>query len=572
MADETLAFSVKIDGVDRAINSFKDLKQAKKDATEAFLRGDKDAAKALADLKDKTEDLTDATQTLKGSGVEKINASFSQLSEGFKNFDTEKIKIGFKGIGAAMSAIPLILLIEGVKALIENFDTVVKFAKELTGAFSAAEKNVRALTKSSEENLVVNKNLIASYDSQIALLTAQGASEKDIIEIKKKKIQVQIAEAEDIVRLNSAKAAEILLNDSVSDSIQRVTISYMRKIGQDEAADKLEAAIAFSKKERIKEELKAIQDAQIGIQASKTALLVLDIEYNKKIEEENNKRYLATQKRLDDELAAKNDAFTKELDAKIKSDEMIAAYEAEQKALKASQKEEEDAAFLEQARLQSEEVQAIAYNESDLKKQLREQELESFKENYQAQLNTAQSLTTSLSSLSDSYFYFKRKNLEKGSAEDLKQAKKQFDINKGLAIASATISGIQGVVNALSAQSIIPEPYGTVLKVVTAAAVGAAAVANIAKIASSKFDAGGGGGAGGGASAAAPMPIPAPPTINTPTANTNAGSTFDETGKRIGGESERTMNPTIIVKANIGVDEVSNKQNRVDTLEKQSTF
>lgn len=81
MADNTLAFSIKIDGVDREIKSLSDLKKAKQDATAAFLKGDKDAAKALADLKDKTEDLSDATQTLKGSGVEKINASFNQLGE-----------------------------------------------------------------------------------------------------------------------------------------------------------------------------------------------------------------------------------------------------------------------------------------------------------------------------------------------------------------------------------------------------------------------------------------------------------------------------------------------------------
>ena len=122
--NQTVAFSIKIDGVEREINSLKDLKQAKKDATDAFLRGDKDAAKAIADLKDKTEDLTDATQTLKGSGVEKLNGSFAQLSDGFKNFDTEKIKTGFKGIGSAMAAIPILLIVEGFKYLIENFDSL----------------------------------------------------------------------------------------------------------------------------------------------------------------------------------------------------------------------------------------------------------------------------------------------------------------------------------------------------------------------------------------------------------------------------------------------------------------
>jgi len=150
MADNTLAFSIKIDGVDREIKSLSDLKKAKQDATAAFLKGDKDAAKALADLKDKTEDLSDATQTLKGSGVEKINASFNQLGEGFRNFDTDKIKLGFKGIGAAMSAIPIFLLIEGLKYLVDNFDAVSAAVKNFFNIASDAEKRVKSLEKAME--------------------------------------------------------------------------------------------------------------------------------------------------------------------------------------------------------------------------------------------------------------------------------------------------------------------------------------------------------------------------------------------------------------------------------------
>ena len=180
----------------------------------------------------------------------------------------------------------------------------------------------------------------------------------------------------------------------------------------------------------------------------------------------------------------------------------------------------------------------------------------------------AQSALTSLQSLSDAFFEFKRSGLQKGSAEELAAAKKQFNINKGIAIASATISGIQGVINALTAQSVIPEPFGTILKAATAVGVGAAAAVNIAKISKSKFDAGGGGGGGDVASTGMPsIPIPSPPTLNTPGANTNSGTTFDSTGK-----NTSATTPTINVNATIGVDEINSKQNRVSVLEKQSTF
>jgi len=188
-------------------------------------------------------------------------------------------------------------------------------------------------------------------------------------------------------------------------------------------------------------------------------------------------------------------------------------------------------------------------------------------------LNFAQMSTQSHQALSDAFFAVKNRNLQKGSAAERKSAEQQFKINKALAIQSAVISGIQGVINALSAQSVVPEPFGTVLKVATAVGVGIAAAANIAKIASTKFDAGGGGGGGGGgATLPSAPPIPSPPSISTQQNNTNQSTSFDETGKRIGGDNEKQMQPTIQVKATVGVDEVSSKTNRVETLEKQSTF
>ena len=124
--------------------------------------------------------------------------------------------------------------------------------------------------------------------------------------------------------------------------------------------------------------------------------------------------------------------------------------------------------------------------------------------------------------------------------------------------------------NALSAQSALPEPIATVLRVATAVGVGIAAVANIAKIASTKFNPGGGGAGGGGATTPTAPPIPSPPTISTPENNTNKTTSFDETGKNL--NAPTTVTPTIKVTATVGVDEISAKKDRVDVLENQSTF
>ena len=171
--------------------------------------------------------------------------------------------------------------------------------------------------------------------------------------------------------------------------------------------------------------------------------------------------------------------------------------------------------------------------------------------------------------LSDLFFAFKRRNMQKGSAEELAAAKKQFKINKALAITTATIQGVQGVLAAFSSGAAVPV-VGAVLGPAYAVLAGVVAAANIAKIASAKFDEGGGGGGGGAVTsggATPSVPIPSPPTLNTPGANTNSGTTFDSTGK-----NTSATTPTINVNATIGVDEINSKQNRVSVLEKQSTF
>lgn len=122
-----------------------------------------------------------------------------------------------------------------------------------------------------------------------------------------------------------------------------------------------------------------------------------------------------------------------------------------------------------------------------------------------ATLNSVSAGLNAISSLSDAIFTAKLAKAEKGSAQELAIQKKQFEQNKKMQIAIATINGIQGVINALTAQSVIPEPIGSILKAANAVAVGITTAANIAKIKSTTF--------GGGASATISTPSVTAPSI-----------------------------------------------------------
>ena len=563
--DKKIAFSVEIDGVERSVNSIKDLKQALKDAKDEQLRmansfgeGSKEFKKAtqnISNLKDKVEDLADSTKSLKGSGIERASEGFSQLGEGLRNLDFDKVKVGLVAMKSALAAVGIGLIVQAVVYLVENFESLSKGSDVLAKALRFVGDIITSITDAAyaltdalgltNHALDVQGETIVKNAEKTKEALGEQTSEYDRL------IAVAKANGESTVELELAKQKAI---QATNAEILKQMLAYVQAGGVlDEEQNKL-----------LKATLANVKDTHTAIQVIEAT--------DKKDQIEKSKKH------SEDLLKIKEDQYKRELelkalrDGQLKGDEefatLLANIEREKLAKQTAYDEEQNS--LTQSNIYYDSLRKQNQEASDEASRIKEKE-----ENEQAQQDKANAtlaiVATSLEStrqLTDLYFAFKSKTLEKGSAEELKAAKKQFQINKSLAIASATISGIQGVVNALSAQSVIPEPFGTILKVASAVGVGIAAAVNIAKISSSKFDAGGGGSIGSASAGSAPsVPIPSPPTINTPSANTNQSTTFDKDGKNLNAQQ-----PTIKVNATIGVDEINKTQNRVSVLEKQSTF
>jgi hypothetical protein len=561
--DNKIPLEVEVDGVEQSINSLKELRTAVKAAKDEQVKAAaaygesskqyKQATQRVSELTDKVDDLTDSTKSLQGSGVERASAGFNLLGEGLRNLDFDKVKVGLTAMKTALAAVGIGLIVQAVMYLVENFKElsegsgVVAKALQFVGSIitSVTDKiaeftDYLGLTNTALDKLgdsiVTNANAAkdalagqtAEYDRQIAVAKASGQNSVDL----------EKAKQQAIIDTNKALIEQ--------------TIAYVRGGG----------VLKEEQKKLLTEQMEAIKNAV-------TTQKVIEITHTADLKKENDTRLADKKKQYDDELAARNAQFAKELQMRVDNSNLLATID-EQKRLEEKAKQD---AWMEEAALATDEGEAQKITSQNLTQQLkddqRKQDLEDYKTNYASQLQIAQATTQSLQSLSDLFFTVKNRNLQKGTAAELKAAEQQFKINKALAITSAVISGIQGVINALSAQSVIPEPFGTILKVASAVGIGIAAAANVAKIASTKFSVSGGGGGGGAALPSAP-PIPAPPSISTQDNNTNKGTSFDENGKRIGGEEQKQ--PVIQVKATVGVNEVADKQNRVDTLEKQSTF
>lgn len=172
-------------------------------------------------------------------------------------------------------------------------------------------------------------------------------------------------------------------------------------------------------------------------------------------------------------------------------------------------------------------------------------------------------LTNSLAALSDIVFTVKRSNLKKGSAEDLKAAKQQFNINKGLALSGAIITGIQSVMAAYASGLATPI-VGPATGAIYAVMAGVVAAANIVKIATSKFDPGGGGG-GAAASIGAPVSAPAP-AINAPQ---NSNTLLNPDGSVQNNPANSEPAP---IKVFVTEGDIREKATRADVLENQATI
>ena len=278
MATEKIGIEVEVKGAEKSISSFKDLKTAIKAAkdeqiamTSKFGEGSIEATKAgqkLAGLKDKVEDLNDSTKSLKGSGVEKLTSSFRLLGEGLGTFDFDKVKTGFKGVGAAMGAIPIFLLIEGIKLLYDNFETIAAMfdktslaekalaeaTKEVSGELAKVLEGVQNVegafnsfnkgTLSKDETLkIYNETLGDSlgYTNDLAIAESNFVANKDLyIEAMQAKATANVlfaksAEAQAKVITGEAAAADVV-------PWYEKTYAYVSSIGLNLQADMNEYA------------------------------------------------------------------------------------------------------------------------------------------------------------------------------------------------------------------------------------------------------------------------------------------------------------------------------------------
>lgn len=491
MEDDKIFITIEVNGkaVTSEAKNLRDLKIARKQYTDEFLAGNDKAAISIAKIKDKLEDLGEAANTVKGSKVERLTSSFQLLGQGLASFDTDKIKTGFKGLGAAMSAIPIFLLIEGIKLLIENFDVVINVAKNFLGITNDNEVAVKRLIEAIDRESEALKNFQAISDAATTteLLNAKkrGDSEEELTKITVAGYQRRIKEAQANLEFQTETYNRLLKLDNAS-------AEELKKSG--------EAQLAAN--ENLKKLISGLENFKIQSQ----------IDTNKRAEDEDKKATEKYKQELEKRKQAKDKAdkdFNIQLSQSLADEQAL--LDADIKATEDRQKQR-DAYTLAGVKL-------LADQQKEVRDQAAKDAQDSADKEIEMATKTAETIAlgkkdieqksfSAAKGLSDLYFQT-QENSAKGNQKKLNEiAKQKFNVDKAFNIAQATIDGIRSVQAALT----IPPPFGQILAV----ANGVLAAANVARISSVQFT---------GTSSAAPSAdfgVSAPPPPPAPRGGSNS--------------------------------------------------
>lgn len=285
--------------VGQVISELSKLKTALKEAKSELIGFDvgtsefASAQKKVAELTDQLGDLNDATR-INGTGVERLQSSFSVLGESFKNLDLDKLKLGIQGIGGAMKAVPILALVSGITMLAEKFDIFGKIATFITGivnnftdalgftaiaAEKASQSTIKSLAKSQD---AVEKR----YESEIKLAAAAGENTSRL-EIEKLK-SVENSTQLQLGVLNVLKDKKGKLNDDELKQYQELQDKLYLA-----TSDRLAKEVAVQKSFRNIIEQENINAQKLGLS-------------------EREKEIFDSQKKTDDKLKALNDISFKQ--------------------------------------------------------------------------------------------------------------------------------------------------------------------------------------------------------------------------------------------------------------------
>jgi hypothetical protein len=511
----------------------------------------------LGALTDKVQDLGRSVNTLAGDPLERLNNSFSMVGSSLMSLDfggaitglngvtgaVKEIKFGdvaegvknvgnsFANLGKALLTNPFFLIAGTIALIAMNFDKLLKMFPGIEAGLTGINEQERELAESAEARAKASQDAFENIDKQSNILKLQGKTEKEIAELKLSALKTAIAEAETRLGISKEQAKSQIeaseRNRKILDGvIQWITSPLQILLGTIDAVGNalgqnfnLRAGLNDMIGDLIMDPEEISKDLNDGIKQQEEALLAMKNNYagiqlqiraidqktaddKVKVNEDANKKIEDdTKKQAENELeiAKKTNDLLKQIKNERIADEETLAQEIQniRQGAEATELQNLRDSYFEKIELAKKYGLDATVLEEDLKKKEQEirdkyktKEVEQEKLTGQQKIDIAFAVAGNLMSIMDSL-----------GKQDKASAKRRFNINKALGVAQAGINTYMAVNAALTAGG-NPIKLATGAQFVEAGVALTMGLANVAKIAATKFNDGGGstapsGGSGG---------------------------------------------------------------------------
>lgn len=177
-------------------------------------------------------------------------------------------------------------------------------------------------------------------------------------------------------------------------------------------------------------------------------------------------------------------------------------------------------------------------------------------------LDTTRQGIVATQALFDAAFALRLGRAKKGSKEEEKIARQQFNINKGVQLGLAAIDGYKSINASLASSPVAIGPVPNPVGIASLAFAVTTSLANIAKIAATQFNSTGG---GGGVAAIQAPSFGGAPALNAPQ---NSNTLLDPDGT----VRNQQKNTPIVIQNNINETEIHKVRKRIDMIESAATI
>jgi hypothetical protein len=479
-------------------------------------------------------DFGGAAESVKALAANVKGVDFKTLGAELGSFGKSMI-----ALGRALLANPIFLLAAAVTAIIMNFDTLLKLLPSVDAAISGVSVELSQALVNQEKLTAQAKEQLEATTASENSLKLQGLSEREILKLKKAQTD-QVIESikaqkalDAIIAMSQIEAAkrnkEILKGifeflTIPTQALNRQIDLVGKALGQDFGLEKMfegvldTAANYFFNEEEIKkefeknqkaldQEIKNLTNSNAGYQIALNNIEKQGAEERKKIADDELKRRLENERNL--ALAKRSSAEKinellqnledQKLAAEKASEEKRTQMLADQRDLRIALIQDETEKEIAAVDAKYIELRKQAHGNAELLKQLAEanqKEVDKInddaakKESERKRQEVAQKIELSnnaidaLIAINDLF-----------EANNEKSARRQFNINKALSLAQALQNTFLGATAAFASQ-----PGGIGLRIAAASIATAAGLANVVRIAKTKFEPSGGSGGdtGGG--------------------------------------------------------------------------